>query len=283
MLMHENIKTNFMKIIIALAFLLCASQAFALNPSRTYKQLPTKYNMKYTAHTVKTNDGKATLKAWYFTAKKKTNKLILISHNGEGNMADYLRRVDAFTSSGFNVVIYDYRGFGESSEFEIDKNMYVYPHFLNDIQSMFDFCRKNISKTFSVYGWGMGASLSIGVGYRRTEIDKIIADTPFLSLEDLEYRFSLAKLGMEAPFAGYDKRFEPIYAVSEIPGKNLEGVLLIVGSNDVLFSETDLEAIAEESKLKKTEIHVVENQDRKDNFSVDKKKYKEKIISFLNG
>ena len=197
-------------------------------------------------------------------------------------MGDYLRRVDGFTNAGYNVVIYDYRGFGESSEFEISKNMYIYPQFQDDIQSMIDYCRKNFSQTFSLYGWGIGGGLTLGVGYRRPEIDKIIADTPFLSMEDLENRLTISKMKVEVPLAGYEKRFEPIYTVIGAWGKNLEGILLIVGSNDKLFSDTDMQAIAGRSKLRRKEVFVVENPDRKDNFRVDQKKYQEKMISFLD-
>ena len=70
-----------------------ASSTFALNPSRTYKQLPDKYNMKYEARKIKTNYGDAELNVWYFPANKKTTNLVLIAHSGEGNMADYHRRV----------------------------------------------------------------------------------------------------------------------------------------------------------------------------------------------
>ena len=102
---------------------LSATAAFALNPSREYKQLPDKYNMIYEEEDVTTSDG-ATLKAWYFPSTgPKTTQLILMCHNGEGNMADYLRKVDQFRTNGYNVVIFDYRGYGKSSDFAIDNNM----------------------------------------------------------------------------------------------------------------------------------------------------------------
>lgn len=41
-----------------------------------------------------------------------------------------------------------------------------------------------------MYGWGVAAGLALGVGYNRNEIKSIIADTPFLSMEDLEERES---------------------------------------------------------------------------------------------
>ena len=51
---------------------------------------------------------------------------------------------------GYKVVTYDYRGFGESSEFEIDNNMYIYPHFQDDMKAMIDFCRQQFVQTFEI-------------------------------------------------------------------------------------------------------------------------------------
>lgn len=259
---------------------LAINLSFALNPSRTYKQKPDKYNMEYEELKVATEDG-ATLNAWYFPASKKTTDMILISHNGEGNMADYLRRVDQFRSN-YNVMIYDYRGFGESSDFEIDNSMYIYPHFQDDFMAMIDYCRAKYTSQFHLYGWGIGAGLSLGIGFHRKEVKKIIADTPFFSMEDLEERFGTWDEPMEVPFAGYDKKNEPLYALDETPSDRLQGVLLIVGSNDALYSVEDMKKLqAKQKKVIEKDIYVVENPDKKDNFRVDKAGYFKKINEFL--
>lgn len=257
-----------------------STQLMALNPSRVYKQLPDKYNMRYEETTTTTADG-AVLNIWYFPANVTTTKLVLISHNGEGNMADYLRKVDQFTSVGYNVVTYDYRGYGKSSEFEIDNNMYLYPHFQDDIKAMIDYCRKQHVATFYLYGWGIGAGLSLGVGYNRPEVLKIIADTPFLSMEDLEKRFSTWDTPMEVPFAGYDKKHEPIYSLDLAPQVKMTGILLIIGSNDILFKVDDMKTLQAKQKKLVKEIYVVENPDRIDNFLVDKAAYFKKMTEFL--
>lgn len=262
-----------------------ATAAFALNPSREYKQLPDKYNMVYEEHDVTTSDG-ATLKAWYFPATEtKTTQLMLMCHNGEGNMADYLRKVDQFRTNGYNVVIFDYRGFGKSSDFAIDNNMYLYPHFQDDVKAMIDFCRQKYVLAFNMYGWGMGAGLAMGIGYNRPEIKKIIADTPFLSMEDLEKRFSTWDTPMEVPFAGYDKKFEPIYSLDAAPvvlKNGYKNILLIIGSNDILFKLDDMKALQKKQpKVVAKDIYVVTNPDRIDNFTVDKAAYFKVISTFM--
>lgn len=271
-----------MRTFIAITLLFFSMNSFGLNPSRTYKQHPEKYKMNFKALDIKTKDGKAKLKAWYFLAKKKTTKLVLISHNGEGNMGDYLRRVMAFTNSGFNVMMYDYRGYGESSEFEIDKNMYVYPHFQDDLETMIDYCTKTFSKSVSLYGWGIGGGLSLGTGYTRDDIDKIIADTPFLSMEDLEERFSSSKNPLRLP-KRFNKEAEPKYALNGKPGNKLKGVLLIVGSSNKLITQRDMEELASKNKeLIGKNVFVVDNPEVKDNFSMANEIYMKRVLAILN-
>lgn len=266
--------------IFILFIAICSTTTLALNPSKTYKQKPEKYNMNYKEVKVKTNDEIAELNVWDFPSKSKTTNLILMIHNGEGNMGDYLRRIDQFRSE-YNVVIFDYRGFGESSEFEIDNNLYIYPHFQNDVETMINYCRKNHTGIFNLYGWGIGAGLALGIGYQRNEIKKIIADTPFLSMEDLEERFESWDEPMEVPFAGYDKRYEPQYTLNTVPGENLQQVKLIIGSNDILFKKADMKMLKDKSKLINKNVYIVENPDRKDNFRVDKSAYSKVILEFL--
>lgn len=81
--------------------------------------------------------------------------------------------------------------------------MYIYPHFQDGVASMIDYCRNTHSANFHIYGWGISAGLSLGIGYTRPEIISIIADSTFLSMEDLEERFSEWDEPIEVPFAGY--------------------------------------------------------------------------------
>lgn len=101
---------------------LFVTTAMALNPSRTFKQKPD--STSYTEAKVTTEDGAKINIRDFPCSTKKSTALLLICHNGEGNMGDYLERVDSLRKR-YNLAIFDYRGFGESSEFEIDNNMYI--------------------------------------------------------------------------------------------------------------------------------------------------------------
>lgn len=270
-----------MKTSLTLILLSICLVSFGLNPSRTYKHRPERFNIKYTEVKVKTKDG-SLLNMWYFPTLNPSKKLVIIAHDGDGNMADYMRRVDQFKRLGYNVVNFDYRGYGESSEFEIAGDMFIYSEFTTDLEAIIDYCKTNYQETFDIYGFGIGAGLALGVGYNRTEITRIIADTPFLSLDDLEKKFDQQNHWMEMPFESYKSSLEPVHAIGNAPGENLKGILLVVGSNDPLFERTDMEKLRQLNKRLISPIKVIENPSRMDNFKANKEKYFAEISAFLD-
>ena len=254
-----------------------ANAAMALNPSREYSVTPEKYGMKYKEEKILTSDG-ASLNAWFFEFSKKTTNTIVISGSGDGNMADNLEIAGQFISLGYNVMMYDYRGYGKSSDFAIDKDTYIYPQFITDLNTVLDYLRKSRAITkFDLYGQNIGAGLSMGVGATRTETRKIIADGPWVSLETMKSKIK-EKKGTEViiPF-GFNKNNEPLYAF-EKQKAHLKGMMVIVSPKDEYTGPGDIKLI----KNNLTETYIVKNSaDNSKNFTTDKNAYFEKISKFL--
>ncbi len=263
-----------------LSLILCsiiATSAFGLKPVREYRVLPSKYGMPYEEEKIETKDG-AVLNSWFFELESKTTNWVVISGSGDGNMADYLEIVNSFMSAGYNVCTYDYRGYGASSDFAIDPELYIYPQFIKDLNAVLDYLRKSRAITkFDLYGQNIGAGLSIGVGAQRPETRKVIADGPWLALEDMQAKIK-QKLGKEiiVPFA-FDKNYEPLYAFRKPKGK-LKGLMAIVSPNDPLITPTDIKQLKAV-----TQTYVVKNSPSNDkNFETDKNSYFEMIERFLS-
>src|SRR6185436_6221636 len=122
-------------LVAGLCIAIAGNTASALSPSREYKVKPEKYGMTYKEEKIPTKDG-ASLNAWFFETSKKTTNWMVISASGDGNMADNIEIAGQFLSAGWNVVLYDYRGYGSSSEFPIDADTYIYPQFTSDLNSV---------------------------------------------------------------------------------------------------------------------------------------------------
>lgn len=262
---------------LLLSAVACSSfQALALNPSKDYKVRPEKYGMTYKEEKVPVKDG-AILNAWFFETTKKTTNWIVVSGSGDGNMADQIELAGQFLSAGWNVALYDYRGYGASSDFAIDPETYIYPQFLNDLNAMLDYLRKSRAITkFDLYGQNIGAGISIGVGCNRTETRKIIADGPWSGLEPMKKKIK-EKEGKDVilPF-GFDKTFEPMYALSA-PHAHVKGIMVIVSAKDPLINSNDTKTL----KGITTTFVVTNSSTNAENFSADKNLYFEKVSKFL--
>ena len=265
------------KIILSVfAALITVSSVMALNPSREYKVTPAKFGMSFKEEKIATKDG-AILNAWFFELPKKTTNWVVISGSGDGNMADVLEQVNSFMSAGYNVCTYDYRGYGASSEFTIDPEIFIYPQFITDLNTVLDYLRKSRAVTkFNLYGINIGAGLSIGVGAQRPETLKIIADGPWTSLEQMRKKYSDMGKVLILPF-GYDKNYEPIYAFDK-PKAQIKGLLAIVSPNDKLITTADVKTI----KGVTDTFMVKSSNANTDNFLSDKDEYFKNISAFLS-
>jgi pimeloyl-ACP methyl ester carboxylesterase len=266
-----------LKSLLVASLTMISFAAAALNPSKEYAVKPEKYGMTYKEEKIATKDG-AMLNAWFFEATNKTTNWMVISGSGDGNMADNIELVGNFLSAGWNVITYDYRGYGASSDFPIDPDTYIYPQFLNDLNAVLDYLRKSRAITkFDLYGQNIGAGIALGVGANRIETRKIIADGPWIGLEIMKKKIK-EKKGKDViiPF-GYQKTYEPMYACDNSRAQ-LKGVMLIVSPKDEMITPADTKVL----KCVTNNFIVAASNSNAENFSTDKDMYFEKISRFLN-
>lgn len=256
--------------------------SFALNPSRQYAVVPSDYGLDYKEVSIAATDG-VKLNAWIFIPSAPSKKYVVISDDGNGNMADNLEVVGQFLSLGYNVITYDYRGYGKSDSFHINQNFFIYSQFAKDLQGVLDYLRKTYSPGFcDLYGIGIGAGLSIGLGCTSTQVRRIIADGSYTSLEQAKKELKEKRnQDVLLPLA-YDKNLiEPQYALVEGPNQtNLFGILLIAGQNEDLFGPDDAKQL-QRLHPKNMLIYVVPNATNDKTLSVDKDAYFNQIKKFI--
>ena len=276
-------KADQIRISIGLAILFVlgvTSISKALNPKKEYDTTQFKLNLKYEERKVQTSDG-ASLNVWYFPSPRITNKVLIISHNGDGNMGDNLKRIKSFMSYGFNVVTYDYRGFGKSSDFAISEDIYLYSEFYDDFEAIYDFTLANFGKKIYLYGWGIGATISITQGYVKPNTYSIVADGSLAQFSDMPGKFK--KIGSRMTLAGevVSNYKDPYTVLGTTPTPNFRGIMLMVGSHDYLFTPGDMELLRDQLKTVNHEILVLDNKRQWDNYRNNPSHYLRKVHHFL--
>ena len=269
-----------MKYLLCLILLFTVVQIFALNPVRTYSVKPSDYGMAFEEIKIKSDDN-IMLNAWYFPSSKTSYKIMVLSDDGNGNMADLMEQVSIFLSLGYHVLTYDYRGFGASSDFEIKPKFYIYAQFEKDLNAVVDFIKKektNIPK-IHLYGVGIGAGLSLAVASNRN-LGTVIADSPYSTFELAKTRIKEARGEEVLVPLGYNKvECEPQYAI-ESKGGTLSGIMLIVGDKDPVYTPKDIKELAK-IRSSITTVFTVKNSNGENNLSIDKEKYLAEIKAFL--
>jgi hypothetical protein len=272
-----------MKTSLSILLLMISLSAFALNPSRQYAVLPSDFGLDYKEVSIPTADG-LKLNAWIFKATTgDSKKYVVISDDGNGNMADNLEVVGQFLSLGYHVITYDYRGYGKSDSFNINQKFFIYAQFTKDLQGVLDYLRKNYSPGYcDLYGIGIGAGLSIGVGCNSTQVRRVVADGPYTSLEQAKTELKERRnQDLMMPLA-YDKNLlEPTYALANGPNQDkLLGILIIVGQNEDLFGLDDMKQL-QKIHPKNLQVYVVPNSTNEKNLSTNKDEYFNQVKKFV--
>lgn len=252
--MEQKIK----KIIFCLLTLLVSLQSFAIKPDRVYRFYPEKLCLIYKDLDVTTVDG-IKIKTWFFPAQPtpsekemsdmwenpvkkpyktlddKPRPTIIIANGDAGNMSyQQLHHAQFFTSKGYNVVTFDWRGFGESSKWDMDTNYLVYSELLIDYDAVIEqvLQQNEVDKNrLAVYGWSTGAYLSMAAASRYENIKAFVAIGLMTSFAEVVPVLMKAKNIDESNLIvpdDYPTELQPIY-LSPIFNKS---TFLIVGEND---------------------------------------------------
>jgi len=251
---------------------------FALNPSKTYSRSPHDLHMKYEKLKIKSSS-EVILNAWFFPSAA-GEQLIIMSHDGVGNMSNYLERIRILVDYGFSVLAYDYRGYGESSDFKIENTNYIYKEFYEDFDAVYNYCVSNYNMPLFAYGWGIGGGISIASGFTKAKLSGIIADDPFVDFEALKRSFKKINAVMHIPPEVQVPELDPIDVVKNQPGNYLGGILFFHGEKNFLVTKSDMKLLYDQVNLENKEVVYFKHASVMDNFSINESEYARKIYGF---
>ncbi|MBU0695639.1 MAG: lysophospholipase [Bacteroidetes bacterium] len=209
---------------------------FALIPDRVYHNLPESLGLKYISNTIKVTN-KISLKSWEFMQKDSKMPFVILSYGDAGNMSYNLYQAKMFFQNGYNVIMYDYRGFGESSDFEMNPNMLYYKEFEEDLKCVLkDTKKKHHPKTIILYGLSMGNMISASVASEDHSVSNLILDSfiqdPGLVVKRI-YSYKKKDILLPEDSANYKSRISKI----KIP------ILLFSGLKDEVTTTEDAKRI----------------------------------------
>lgn len=148
------------------------------------------------------------LHAWYIPAEKGAEaRTVLFSHGNAGNISHRMDKIAMFRDIGVNVLIYAYRGYGQSSGTPSENGAY------SDVMGAYEYLlsEKNADpEDIILYGESLGGAVSIYLASKRP-VGGLITENTFTSIKDM------ARLAFPfIPHFVFASRFDSVSRIQEI-------------------------------------------------------------------
>lgn len=163
--------------------LLFRQSGYVYYPDREVGLTPSYFNIPYEDVALKTGDGE-TIAGWFIPVDRNTNEpapTVLFCHGNGGDIGDWLDSVKTFYDMGLNALIFDYRGYGDSSGKPTEEGTY------QDALAAWLYLtgRKGIpEKKIIVFGRSLGGSVATWLAEKVSPGALVIAST-FTSAPDM--------------------------------------------------------------------------------------------------
>lgn len=148
-------------------------------PSRTIETTPADIGLPFDPVQLTTRDG-IQLHAWFVPVQAPRGTL-LFSHGNAGNISHRLDSVSLFHSLGLNVLIYDYRGYGESEGTPTEAGTYL------DVQAAWDHlleARMIAPQEIIIFGRSLGVAIAAKLASQVPSAG-VILESGFTSVADM--------------------------------------------------------------------------------------------------
>lgn len=218
---------------------------------------PSKFGLRYEDVSFESMDG-VRLRGWFIKGAGRL-PTIIVCHGLGANRSDFTELASGLSRDGYNVLLFDFRGHGESERRGSSFGYLEQKDLLGALKFVKTRSDVDIEK-IGVYGFSMGGAVAILTAARGNEIKAVISDSSFTTLKEQGKRLFKGSLlppilffkplvwMYEAVFHVDADEIAPIGKISEISPR---GVMIIGGGADEQMPSSDamrLFAAAKEPK-----------------------------------
>jgi len=220
-------------------------------PKGPISSTPKDYGMEFKDVEFKAKDG-FKIRGW-LVVNKTASPTIIICHGFNTSRSDVLVLADFLFDGGYNILLFDFRGHGQSQGWYTSFGLQEQ----RDLAAAIEFLKNNQelkSKDFGVIGVSMGGSVAIMVAAENQDIKAVAADSPYVDLDRsiirhtkflLKVPFSeflgrLAILSYRLRFFTDSSKVSPIKVISKVSPR---AVMVISATNDKRMPPEDAEEL----------------------------------------
>lgn len=243
-------------------------------PSKDQPCTPRKFGYQYEDVSFRSADG-TKLHGWFMPAAAGAGKAkgtVVFSHGNAGSLGHHLGFVSWLMRAGYNVLLYDYRGYGKSSGTVSRKGI------IEDVQAAFAYVakRKDVDATRLVsFSHSLGGAKSIAaIGMKPVKgLRAVIVDGGFASYRDMA-RLKAGELGAKMTSDEFSA-IQYVDKISPVP------ILFVHGENDTMVPISQGEKLFKKAKKPKTFFRV-RGGSHTDSLGRNHGEYRKKMLAWLD-
>lgn len=216
---------------LLLLVLLSGCESMVFYPDKTVYATPADYNVSYRAVTFPSRDG-TLLSGWWIEPSGKPLGTVLVAHGNAENISSHFLGFGWLVRAGYEVFIFDYRGYGASQGEPTLKGA------VEDTRAALAYVFKKRNGSITAIGQSLGGALLYNA-LARSDTDRVslaVFDSTFASLPE-EGEDVLASSALTWPFQWVaDLAFTDEYDPIKLAPTLAVPKLYIAGSKDVIIS-----------------------------------------------
>ena len=239
-------------VVLALAIGLALSwapSAQALRPNRQILSNPGMAEIVNESVTFQTTDG-LTLRGWFLPFQDQSKRaistpgpIIILPSDGSDNRGSVLwHYYMTLLGTPWHVLTFDWRGFGDSSPWDIDTTQVVIPEMITDLRSAVEYAktRPECNGRVGILAYGPAAAVALAAVASGAEIDALVLRGVYTTQAD----YCGGRKGAQPPIActpnpRWPALLEPVVAAHKV----VAPVLLVVGEKDTVTPPAMADAV----------------------------------------
>ncbi|MBT3258689.1 MAG: alpha/beta hydrolase [Deltaproteobacteria bacterium] len=240
---------------------------FVFHPQTDFDMTPDQMGLQYESINFKAEDG-TKLHGWFFPLPGKS-PVIFFCHGNAGNISHRLHNIRELLKKGFQVFIFDYRGYGKSKGRPSREGVYL------DGLAAYDYLRNRLGippDRIILFGRSLGAAVATEIAVQR-QADRMILESAFTSTKAMARTMPLFALLSPLLPAHYNN-LEKIKDIA-IPK------LIIHGNRDEIIPFSMGERLFEASAEPKA-FYAIEGAGHNDTWVIGGRKYFETLKQFIH-
>jgi len=168
-----------MALLVLLAFMLSSCSSISqsidsafLKPVKREVVTPAEFGLAFEAPRIEVEDG-VSLQAWFLPAERAEGRTVVLFHGSSANISYYFPYYRFLHGAGFNVFLYDYRGYGRSDGDASFASLF------GDLGAVFGFLEGHESVALErtvVYGISMGTILALEAASEYPQLAGVVVE-----------------------------------------------------------------------------------------------------------